>query len=440
MATIRDAYQLDTYANTTGLTQAEGAAKELAHGVGEVGRAATTASAKTRGLGSHLSGLGGIARGLAGTLKGLALSLGALGAGAILGIPRLLNSIKGAMAGATGAAGGVGKAAQSAAQSAEAAKKQVGGLMGAWGDVGAGYVMAAGKKAQDVASDAAEVADEVADSMDRSGEATSRFGQVLDRIGKRWGELKDIVLRALGRALLPLLEKFLELLEDPATQQFVELLAEDLADAVTVVADWMMNKAIPAIGEWIKKINDMGGPLEALKGWWNNLKTTVLQIIAIILAEILRLTSYITTSLETWKSNFRNLKTIIDTVVAGIKLAFGGLKATIKSVFEGIMVEIKNKINTILEYVNYVIGLYNEIAVKIGLPELPTFGLLQTGGVGAATTEGSYGARAATTGGVGTGFNIGTVVINASGVAEGRAAADAFTQYLRGAAAAGIRP
>jgi hypothetical protein len=422
MATIRDIYQLDTYANTAGLNKAEGEVTQLDHAIEKTGRDASQASGKVAGLGGSLSGLGGIARGLGSALKGLALGLGALAAGAIVGLPRLFKSIRGAMEETGKSAAGVGQSARAAAAGAAEATRQVGGLMGAWGEVGAGYVMAAGQKATEVASTATETADEVEDAMDRSGAATSRFGQVLDRIGKRWEELKNIVLRALGKALLPLLEKFLAFLEDPATQKFVELLAQDLANAVAKVADWVSRQAIPAIQGWIVKINEMGGPIAALKSWWDSLKTTVLQIVAIILAEILRMTNYITTSLNTWKANFNSLKTIVDTVVAGIKTAFVGLRNTIATVFAGIVEGLKERINDILGYVNYVIGIYNEIAAKIGLPTLAPIGLLPT------NDEGHAGAT-----------SIGTVIINANSAAEGRLAGNAFMEYLRGAAAAGIR-
>lgn len=421
MAVIRDVYELDTRANTAGLDQAEGEVKQLDHAIEKTGRDAAQASSKITGLGGSLSGLGGIARGLGNTLRGLALGLGALAAGAIMGLPRLFKGIRGAMEQTGASAAKVGQSARAAAAGAAEATKQVGGLMGAWGDVGAGYVMAAGKKATEVAATAADTAEEIEDAMDRSGAATSRFGQALDRIGKRWEELKNIILRALGKALLPLLEKFLELLEDPATQEFVELLAKDLAEAAGKVADWISNKVIPAVRDWIAKINEMGGPLAALKSWWEGLRTTVLQVAAIILAEILRMTNYITNALSTWKSNFNNLKTIVDTVVAGIKTAFVGLRNTIATVFAGIVEGLKQKINTILEYVNYVIGIYNEIAARIGLPTLNPIGLLPTGGDNVGATS------------------IGTVIINANSAAEGRAAGNAFMEYLRGAAAAGIR-
>jgi hypothetical protein len=435
VATIKDVYQLDTYADTSGLDKAQGEIKQLGRDIEHTSQAATQASGRVRGLGSSLSGLGGIARGLGGALKGLALGLGALTAGAILGLPRLFNSIRGAMAGAQGTAAGVGKAARQAAGEAAEATRQVSGLFGAWGDVGAGYVMAAGQKAETLSEQAGDLTEAIEDNMERSGEATSRFGTVLDRIGAKWNEFKNIILRALGKALLPLLEKFLEFMEDPATQKFVELLAEDLAEAVVLIADWLMNKAIPAMSEWIKKINEQGGPLQALKTWWENLKTTVLQIIAIILYEILRLTDFIKSNLAIWQGNFQNLKAILTAVVEGIKSLFASLRNTVKSVFDGLILDIKARLNRILEYVNYVIGLYNEIAAKIGLPAIRPIGLLNTGG-----GEGGYGAEAvAGMTAHAAGVNVGTVIIHANSAAEGQEAANAFVQYLRGAAAAGIR-
>jgi len=92
-------------------------------------------------------------------------------------------------------------------------------------------------------------------------------------------------------------------------------------------------------------------------------------------------------------------------------------------VFAGIVEGLKERINDILGYVNYVIGIYNEIAAKIGLPTLAPIGLLPTNDEG-----GHAGAT-----------SIGTVIINANSAAEGRLAGNAFMEYLRGAAAAGIR-
>jgi len=441
MATIRDVYELDTRADTAGLDKATADAKQLDHAIDGVGNSATQASGKMRGLGGALSGLGGIARGLGGVLKGLAVGLAGLAAGALLGLPRLLGSIRGAMDRAAGGAAGIGKAARAAASDAGEATRKVAGLAGAWGDVGAGYVMAAGKKGEEITERTGELTDEMEEQAERGGAAMSRFGTVLDRIGARLRALGDIFLRAFGKALLPLLERLLVLLEDPATEEFVTLLAEDLADAIVKIADWIGTKAIPKIQEWMVKINDMGGPLAALQGWWDGVKTTVLQVVAIILYEILRLTNYITTSIATWKQNFQSFRAIVDVVVAGIKTAFTGLRTAITAIFNGIVLSIKGSLNQVLEYVNYVIGIYNQIAQKIGLPQLVEVGLLDTGGneAGDRSARGSSLAVRGLAASPPTGVSIGNLTIYASGYAEGRTAAEAFTDYLRGAAAAGVR-
>ena len=299
-----------------------------------------------------------------------------------------------------------------------------------------------GEKGEEITERTGELTDEMEEQAERGGAAMSRVGTVLDKIGARLKALGDIFLRAFGKALLPLLEKFLVFLEDPATEEFVTLLAEDLADAIAKIADWIGTKAIPKISEWITKINDMGGPLAALKGWWDGVKTTVLQVVAIILYEILRLTNYITTSIATWKQNFQNFKAIVDTVVAGIKTAFTGLRTAITTIFNGVVLGIKNSLNQVIGYINHVIEIYNGIATKIGLPQLAEVGLLDTGGDGEVGDRSARGSSLAVRGLAAsppTGISIGNLTIYASGYSEGRTAAEAFTDYLRGAAAAGVK-
>ena len=460
MATIRDVYELDTRADTTGLDKATADAKQLDHAIDGVGNSATQASGKMRGLGGALSGLGGIARGLGGVLKGLAVGLASLAAGALLGLPRLLGSIRGAMDRAAGGAAGIGKAAQAAASDAGEATRKVAGLAGAWGDVGAGYVMAAGKRGEEITERTSELTDEMEEQAERGGAAMSRFGTVLDRIGARLKALGDIFLRAFGKALLPLLERLLVLLEDPATEEFVTLLAEDLADAIVKIADWIGTKAIPKISEWIRWINDMGGPVETVKKLWQGVGT-VFEIVSVIVKLLMReMTNYITNSINTWKQNFQSFKAIVDVVIAGIKTAFTGLRTAIAAIFNGIVLSIKSSLNQVLEYINYVIGIYNRIAKKIGLPQLVEVGLFDTGDDGEAGDQSARGSSLAVRGlsaspPVGergsslavrglsasppAGISIGNLTIYASGYSEGRTAAEVFTDYLRGAAAAGVR-
>ncbi|GAG34806.1 unnamed protein product, partial [marine sediment metagenome] len=82
------------------------------------------------------------------------------------------------------------------------------------------------------------------------------------------------------------LEKLAELMESPEFQEFVRLLAEDLADAAIAIADWFINSVIPAIQDFLAEVNNAGGPVEWFKKKWEELKTKIQGILAILRGDV----------------------------------------------------------------------------------------------------------------------------------------------------------
>lgn len=410
MPTIEDVYRVDTRADTGGLETATQAVREYGNAVETTGQRAGTAA---RGLGqliSKIGGAGGVVGGAAlwlrnlghasqemkaqaaagfaafgaaaaggirlaaramAVLKGALLGVGLLIGGGLMLMPRLFQSIRGAMDGTAKAAGGVGRNLDEAAQSAADATQKVQGVFGAWGDVGAGYVMAAGKQTEEVANDAVDSAEAASEAIGEATERTSRFGALLDKIGARWAYLKNIFLSALGKALVPLLERVLVLLEDPATEKFVTLLAEDFAQGLEKVVGWLIDKVIPAFEDWMDQVNAAGGLVNWLKetvtnriretvGVWSDnwqqaqaiVSTVWSRVIATVDAGILRIRGFLTTLGDAVKAPWRGLAEFV-------KMAWTGVKKAVV-----------DNINAVINAVNVVIIKYNANARKWGLPAL----------------------------------------------------------------------
>jgi len=323
-----------------------GMAASAAHTARELGRLRPTAAGAAmafqnmaRGAGVAMRGMGGLfniaARGVGilGRIGGIAL--GAVGGIAALGIGAFnalggMDALNNAMAGVTSGGGGVSGAADGAADSMEGMGKsaekagedtatgaskaaagigkigaaaqdteeKIAGLTGAFGDVGAGFIQRQGRAAETVTKQGKEVAESMG-SVDSALESTEAaietaqdkigsFGEETSRLGKAWENIKNIFLRAIGTAILPLINALATALEDPRFIKFVTLLAEDIAGAISVVVDWLINKAIPAVLNFLDEVNNAGGPVEWVKKKFNELKATVMRVIAIIIGYLLK--------------------------------------------------------------------------------------------------------------------------------------------------------
>ena len=334
MGTKTDVYQIDTKSSLGGLKAANAALRKqgqalsqlagkskllntsvgkLKAGLGRVGAATRKAGAGVRSLIGKLKGLrkaGGLAKS---AMKGLAMGLGSLLAGglmAVVGAVRLLPGLFSAMRTATdgaadsasGAAGNLDDAADAAGAAAsefsksadetEAAGRKIKGVFGAFGQVGEGFIQKQGKTfdavkataeaAVDAAGDAGTAIDAVDSAVGGATSRLSRFGSAMDRIGAAWKKAKNTILKAIAEALTPALEALADLMESPEFQEFVKLLAEDLADAAASIAKWFIDDVVPAIQSFLVEVNKAGGPVEYLKQKWEELKTRIQEILAVL--------------------------------------------------------------------------------------------------------------------------------------------------------------
>lgn len=243
-----------------------------------------------------LGGLGGILRGV--FTAGLFAA-----AGAAIALRGAFSAMYDAMEGGEGAAGALedvddqaaaaAEGLSDAAAASETAAQQAQVAFGAWGKVGEGYVQAQGRileKTEQTAASAIDTAESVADAMDTAEtgidgatQATTRFGRAANRIGAAFAKAKRIILQAIAKAITPTLEAFADFLESPIFQEFIKLLAEDLADAAREVGVWFNQVVIPAIGDFMIAVNKAGGPVAFLKKKWEDFKSAMLKILDFIL-------------------------------------------------------------------------------------------------------------------------------------------------------------
>lgn len=435
MTTKIDVYSITSKANLGGLRAATKAVKASGNAIRDLGRKANTAGGRivyvalklgllTRMAGGALRGIGSLAKGLA------ALAAGGLLAvfGMARALPGLFGSMRTAMEGAAGAAGGaagdlgdVAEAADSAAggikdvadESVKAAKK-ITGIFGAFAEVGEGFVQTQGRifdQAKDTAEAAVEAAGDASAAMEDAETAiggattaTSRFGKALDRIGAAWNRAKKIILQAIAKAITPALEALADLMESPEFQEFVELLAKDIANAVKKLADWFVKKGIPALKKFLKEVIAAGGVFAWLKQKFDEIREkvriTLLQVAAIILGKLLEI-------LATWRENWELLKTIasgiweniqtsVSTAIAAIqtkmatlgaalKAPFEALPAIVTGVFDTLKAILTRKINAIIDVINSFINAYNRVTQAIGASPISNIGHVSMGRGAAAS-------------------------------------------------------
>ena len=381
-------------------------------------RAMMNLASKAKLAGRGLAGVGRFAGKLGGLLRG-ALTVGiGVAVGGVMALGSAFGAMKDAMEADEGATEGVasgaadagkqmnnlaGDTTKAADESVKAADKMQ-STFGAFGKVGEGFVQKQGEvveqvakqgeAAAKVASNAAETAKDAGEAMEDAGgaidgatESTSRFGRALDRIGAAFNRAKTIILKAIAKAITPALEAFADLLESPAFQKFIVLLAKDLANAAKKVADWVIEKVIPAIKELMVQINEAGGPVEYIKEKFIALKVTALEMIGIILWKIKewseKVRGFFTDAFQGWKDAFNALPDVAEAVVGlivekfsaigqGITDAMGGAAAIAGQIFNGIIGVFEKGINGIIDGLNDLVGLYNTLAEALGLTPLDT--------------------------------------------------------------------
>lgn len=432
MATIQDVYKLDSTADTSGIDQGTQAVNRNSAAIARAGQAATRASSGLGGLiqrlGSRLPKAADIARG---AIRGLAIGFGSLLAGgifavfnAIRGLPAFLTGMRETLEGTEEAAGGAGGALSNAGEDAtdaskdfakaadtiDAAQKKITGEFGAFGKVGEGFIQRAGRvidQATDVAKKAGQAAKDAVDSLDdavsglgKAEGASTRFGRALDRLGSAWDGVKKKFFDALAIGLTPLLEELAEIMEDPRFQRFVELIAEELSDALLGLAEWLDSEGGEAFLNFIDKINEIGGPVELVRKIIRRFRRDVenqfdFVVRAVIdfqesvrrmarnhadkIRDILRDTQNLRDNLTRWFTEIADsARARMGDLEEFLRNPWRGLANFIAGVWDGIQRILAENINVIIDTLNSLIRAYNRIAGALGFPEVREIGRIGT--------------------------------------------------------------
>ncbi len=322
----------------------------------------------------------GLARRAAGAIGGVLRNVLMGGITAVVGgaalAGRALGGMRDALEGAEEGAGGAGEAAEeSAADFGSAAEKTAEAAetakiaFGAFGAVGEGFVMKQGSiteaaaKSADSAAKSAKTASKglkkTTADLGKSAKASTRFGKALSRIGKQFDLIKKKVLAAVAKAILPALEKLADFMESPAFQKFVDLLAKDLANAAAKVGKWIETKLIPKVSDLIKEINKAGGIVAWFRLKWEELKTTVLKVVAIILGSLLIAGRAI-------KTFFTNIWTAVTDFILGAAKVIGDTLLGIGTAVTDIFGDIGTDISTVFSDISTTIsGAFDDIGTAI---------------------------------------------------------------------------
>ncbi len=365
-----------------------------ARGMVRVGLAARKMGSAVKLAGRGFQGLGNLAGRLGGILRGgLMIGITAV-IGGVFALSGAFGAMREAMEGSGGAgpaladvsdqAGDAASGLSDAADQGEAAANKIKAVFGAFGAVGEGFVQKQGKLAEETANvmdtavtsagAASAALDEATDSLGGATQATTRFGRATDRISAAFARAKQIILQAIAKAITPALEKFADLLESPAFKEFVDLLAKDLAKAAAAVAKWFVNKVIPAIKNFMEKVKDAGGPIEFIKGKFEEWKTTAKTVLAIIVGAVLiasnKVREFFGRAINTVKLGFLILKlTIVRLLMEASTSAqniLTGLGEIVKGVFNNIIAAIETAINAAIAVINPFINLFNAVAEATG--------------------------------------------------------------------------
>ena len=366
----------------------------LAAALRNMGMAAVNAG---MGLGRAVFGVNGLIRGAGRAMlavRGMMMSIMGLIGPLILIGGLLFRAIGGFTGLKNSAAGGGGAAAatdelaenmEGLGTTAQTTQEKVKGLLGAFGEVGEGYIQAQGKAAQTLEKQSGAAA-EAAKTTAAIQESTSATGaEAASRLSKAWERVAAIFQDKLGKVLLPLLDAVAAMLEDPRFLAFIELLATDLAGALESIVGWIVEDVIPAILDFADEVNEAGGPLKWLQGKWEELRNTVLRIVAIILGTLIIWGNKIKDIFEEVKGTLLGVwNGVRDGAIwafEAIRLKVVGMWANIKTIFQ-------IGINAIIGGLNSLIKGYNEIGGSFGLPtvgEIPGVKLAKGGIVSSPT-------------------------------------------------------
>lgn len=426
MATISDIYRITSKASLGGIKAATKAVVSHGASIAGMARKAAAAAGKVLKAAFSLKTLGNLAkvagRGLAVLTRGLGILLTGgllLVIGALRLLPGLIDGMRTAMEGAgdaatgtasnledvTAAAGAAGGGISKTTDVIEESTQKVEGILGAFGKVGPGFIQAQGKVfeqseamsegAIDAAEAATEAMEDYDDAVGGAVQSTSRFGSALDRIGAIWKAAVNIILRGIAVGITPALEALAELMESPEFQEFVKLLAEDLADAAAAVGKWFIDVAVPAIMDFMAAVSDAGGPVEFLKKKWEELKERVLEMLVNMQDKAREFGEKVEATIEAVIIFFDRafgidipalVRSALDTLSNLWESHGTGLVETMKGAINQFLTLLQRGINKARDIINPFIRLFNLVAGETGgftIPEIPPINipLLQRGGI-----------------------------------------------------------
>jgi len=358
----------------------------------------------------------GAIKSVASRAMGAAKILGGVLLGAVVGLVGVFSLLKnglGAMresvervtegSGGGGMAGAMDAAAESSEQMGSSvaataaalddAGRKIDITLGAFGAVGAGFTQRAGAALEDTKTMADKATAAAGAATKSLGDADSAlggtsvrlsdFGAALDRIAASFQGAKDKIMVAIAGALTPALLEFAGILEGPAFQKFVDMLANELAEAAEDVSDWLINTGIPAFEDFLEAVENSGGVLKFIEGQWREFKRK-LNVILLGIAAIIILP--IENIVRVWGKNWRDLKWIVSTSIQMLKDKFRELSERVNGIFMDIGDALANPFAHLEDIVNSVFEI-----IRGGLGRLPPWFLKIIGGFGGSDDGGGSG-------------------------------------------------
>jgi len=304
---------------------------------------------------------------------------------AIGGLKGLTNSAAGGGGGAAGAVAELSDNMEEMGTSATKTQERIAGVLGAFGEVGEGFIQSQGKASQTLEKQSEGATKAAKDAVTAQETASASGAEAASRLGKAWARVQEIFGEAFGKVLLPLLDRVAEMMEDPRFITFVTLLADDLAGALALVVGWVIDDVIPALEDFMDEVNEAGGPIEWFKQKWEELKETVLRIVAIILGTLIIWGDKIKKIFDEVKMT---LIGVWDGVRDGAILAFSAIQVKVIGMWNNIKTIFQIGINAIIGGLNDLIEGYNKIGGNFGLPavgEIPSVSLARGAIVSAPT-------------------------------------------------------
>ena len=357
--TFQDVYELVSRAKTAGLDQATNAVRKHGDAIAKAGKQAASASSggfsrAVAAIRRMASAATGAVQGALGRLFGLLKGIAGLAAGAFLGAIALARNALGGLGGSAGDAKDAltdlgkrgGAALAKLKKDAKDFIKDAGGVFGAIGKVGKGFVQRAVSVAKapialfksivsgaagaasalaGVAAAAAVAAVAVAGTfLSGVAEHSPRAAAALGRISDRLNAAKAAFFGAFGEAIAPLLEKLATTLENPAFIEFAKTWGTNIANAILWVYNLIVKKTIPNTKALIQATKNLAKALKlffmaALKKAvelankaWSAIKTGFLALKSALIRGL-------TTLLTAVKNNMTALRNAIASAWSGIK-------------------------------------------------------------------------------------------------------------------------